>query len=178
MLPIPTPDADETRANQCFEALLWALSRPGQIRSLPQAGQSQIVDALIDRECAAYSDDETLAEHISNSGAMLVSPEKADHVFLSSLTSSDILAKLKTGSDLYPDDGATLMLPASFNEGQLLRLSGPGVNGALEVRIGGLPDLFFALRNKLVRYPMGFDIFFIDGNQVIGLPRSTKLEIV
>lgn len=35
MLEVPIPSQDETRANQAFDALLMALSRPGDVQTLP-----------------------------------------------------------------------------------------------------------------------------------------------
>lgn len=177
MQTIPVQDAEEAIANQCFEALLWATSRPGQIRTLPQEGMGQIVAALLDRECAVYAREEALAEEIARTGAELVALEKADHAFVGKAENAGFLAQLQCGSDLYPDDGATLIVEATFGQGPMLRFKGPGVEGALDVQINGLPDGFWQQREKLIRYPMGFEILLVDGDRVIGVPRSTKVEI-
>jgi alpha-D-ribose 1-methylphosphonate 5-triphosphate synthase subunit PhnH len=34
------------------------------------------------------------------------------------------------------------------------------------------------MRTALCRYPAGFDLFLICGAQVIGLPRSTTIEVL
>ena len=178
MLAPPQPSHQETRANQAFEALLWALSRPGMIRSLPESGEAQVIAALLDRECAVHAADPRLMPLILQSGAQLAEIDAADHIFLGRPSDAHVLRAVPQGTDLYPDDGATLIVQADLGEGATLRLSGPGVNGALEVQVGGLPDGFWQHRAEIMRYPMGFEIFLLDGDRVMGLPRSTKIEVL
>ncbi|MEP5212680.1 hypothetical protein [Sulfitobacter pontiacus] len=47
----PQPSDIDTLANASFSALLIALSRPGQIQTLPTAVEARIIAALLDREC-------------------------------------------------------------------------------------------------------------------------------
>lgn len=178
MLATPVPSLSETRDNAVFDALLWALSRPGLPRQLPQPGEGVIVGALLDRECAVYSTDPLLMPEIMRTGAELADIENADHVFLGTLATPDPLDHVQIGSDFYPDDGATVIVRASIGPGQVLRLTGPGVDGAVTVQISGLPDGFWKARAARLRYPMGFDLFFVDGASVIGVPRSTTVDIV
>jgi len=178
MLTVPTAIATETRANHTFEALLWALSRPGMPRDIASDAEAAIIDALIDRECKVYCADPVLMPLILKTGAFLSDPRAADHAFLGKLIDVNVLKSLRAGSDLYPDDGATVVANAQIGTGQLLRLSGPGVDGSLQINIDGLPQEFWAKRADCLRYPMGFDIFLIDGARVIGLPRSTQIEVL
>ena len=178
MLAAPLPNADERRDNASFDALLWALSRPGQIRELPQAGDTAILSALIDRECRVFCADPRLMPIAAELGAEIADLPCADHAFLGRLDDVSLLAQLAAGSDLYPDDGATAILHVRHDTGPAVRLTGPGVNGALAIRIGGLPEGFWAMRKSLIRYPMGFDLFLIDGRRVMGLPRSTQIEVL
>lgn len=178
MLTTPTADAAERSANATFDALLWALSRPGLPRQLPQAGEPALIAALVDRECHVYAGDPLLIPVVTQCGAKLVDLPQADHAFLGGLTEPELLRQLRCGSDLYPDDGATVVIRARFGTGAEVRLTGPGVNGAVDVQIGGLPDGFWARRAEMIRYPMGFDMLLLDAAQVIGLPRSTKVEVL
>lgn len=173
----PLPSDFELHTNAGFEALMWALSRPALPQRLPTPGFGAIIDALIDRECRVFADDPDLASHAGRAGAELVPVLRADHVFFSDFASLAPLHELPVGSDLYPDDGATLVISARFGEGEDLRFTGPGIDGSLTERIGGLPEGFWNLRRDLIRYPMGFDIFLIDGDNVIGVPRSTIVEV-
>jgi len=176
----PLPDAFETRTNATFEALMWALSRPGTAQTLPAPGAGGVVEALIDRECRVYCDDPALADLVSATGAALVDAAHADHAFLSLADAAGlrVLDQIQIGSALYPDAGATVVAPARLGEGPRLRLTGPGIETAAEVRLGGLAPDLWARRAARCRYPTGFDLFLICGAVVIGLPRSTAIEVL
>jgi alpha-D-ribose 1-methylphosphonate 5-triphosphate synthase subunit PhnH len=102
----------------------------------------------------------------------------ADHVFLSHPLTVNLLHDLRLGSDLHPEDGATLVVTAKIGEGDALRLTGPGVDGQVDVTIGGVPKQVWQVRAQIMRYPMGFEMFVIDGARVLGLPRSTRIEVL
>jgi alpha-D-ribose 1-methylphosphonate 5-triphosphate synthase subunit PhnH len=175
---VPVPDAFETRTNATFEALMWALSRPGAVQDLPAPGMTGIAEALLDRECRVFCDDPDLADHIAAFGAALMPLPLADHCFLSLGTINDRLAQVAVGSALYPDAGATMVAEAQFGTGQPLRLTGPGIETFAEVALDGIAPGFWAMRAALCRYPAGFELFLICGAQVIGLPRSTTIEVL
>lgn len=217
----PTPSPFEARSNATYEALLWALSRPGLVRTLPATGAeavlpasgreacpasgrdadmpaagwdadpasgrdaglpasswAAIVEALIDRECAVHCADPVLAALVARTGAALVGPEQADHVFAARLPAAQGLARLRQGSDLHPEEGATLVCSAAFGRGERLRLTGPGCDGAVALALDGLPPGFWQERARIMRYPAGFEIFLTDGARVIGVPRSTTVEVL
>jgi len=179
MLTVAPPDAAEMRANATFEVLMWALSRPGDIRELPETGLAAIAETLVDLECTVFSDDPGLRAQIAATGALQADDiSEADHVFLSSLEGVEArLVALRCGSALYPDDGATLVAQVRHGVGQRVRLSGPGVNGVLELTLG-ISSGFWAMRAMLCAYPEGFDMLLVDGRSVIGIPRSTLVEVL
>lgn len=178
MLATPTPTAEETRDNRVFEALLWAMSRPGLIRALPEEGADQIVGALVDRETRVFTDDPTLMAAIGRSGAQIVAMDVADHVFLSVPDGAQVLARLSHGSDLYPDGGATVVIAARLQGRSTLRMSGPGISGQIDVAVDGLPEGFWQMRARLMRYPMGVDLLLLDTDRVLGVPRSVTVEVL
>ncbi len=175
MTAVPIPDAFEARTNATFEALMSALSRPGTLHPLPTPGMAGIAEALVDRECRVYTDDPTLAATIANFGAALVPVAEADHCFASHPTPG-ILAQVAVGSALYPDAGATVIITATHGTGQRLRLTGPGIETYTDVILGGVADIWPQRAQN--RYPAGFDLFLICGGQVMGLPRSTQIEVL
>ena len=179
MLTVALPDAAELRSNATFEALMWTLARPGEVRELPEPGLAPVVEALIDIECAAFGDTAELRRQIGETGAEVAeSIGAADHVFLEMLPDDLVpLSFVRCGSALYPDDGATVVIGARIDAGQRLRLSGPGIEGAREISLG-LPEGFWRLREELCFYPEGFDLFIVDGVRVVGLPRSTRIEVL
>ena len=177
MLTVAPPDAVELRSNATFEALMWALSRPGDSQDMPEPGFAAIVETLVDLECSAFADDPALRAQIAATGALVATDiSQADHVFLSSLEAAQI-AGLRCGSALYPDDGATLVAAVRHGTGHRVRLSGPGIKGA-HVATLGVPPAFWAMRAMLCAYPEGFDMLLVDGRSVIGIPRSTQVEVL
>lgn len=178
MVAHPTPSDFETRTNATYDALMWALSRPGMVRHLPTSGPEAIVETLLDRECAVYCDDPALSQVAVRAGAHLAAPQTADHLFFTGAPDPGLLDTLPQGSDMYPEDGATLVIPAQLGAGAKLRLTGPGVNGVQEVLVAGVSPDFWAARARVMRYPMGFEIFLLDADQVMGLPRSTQIEVL
>lgn len=175
---VPVPDAFEARTNAIFEALMWALSRPGTLQDLPAPGMGGIAEALLDRECRVFCDDPALGDRIAALGAAPVDLALADHCFLSLDGPPDRLKRLAVGSALYPDAGATVLAEARFGTGQRLRLTGPGIETFAEVELDGIAPGFWTMRATLCRYPAGFDLFLISGAKVIGLPRSTTIEVL
>jgi alpha-D-ribose 1-methylphosphonate 5-triphosphate synthase subunit PhnH len=177
----PVPDAAETRANATFEALMWALSRPGTVQAIPDPDPALIAEALVDRECHVWCADRALAARIAATGAHAADPGHADHLFLAGADTDSamaIIAKAAIGSDLYPDEGATIILPARFGTGARLRLTGPGIETETQITVDDLSSGLWPLRAARCRYPMGFDLFLTSGAQVIGLPRSTLIEVL
>ena len=178
MLSTPTPTLDETLANQTFDALLWALSRPGKIIQLPSAGEAVIVDALLDRECQVFTVDPTLIPTIMRTGAQISEINDADHVFCCKHIELKKLRQIACGSDLYPDDGSTVIVRGKIGQGDIVALKGPGVAGKEHIQINGLPKGFWDMRRDLIRYPMGFELFILDEESLIGIPRSTEIEVL
>lgn len=178
MLTVSPPDALELRCNATFESLLWAMSRPGDARLLPAPGMDGVIETLIDLECSAYAESEALRVLLLASGAVLAE-EVADagYVFLDDLADFNTrLARLNCGSAFYPDDGATLIVPAAHGRGPRLRLTGPGIETETEIALD-VPAGFWAWRAKKAAYPEGFDLILLDGASVIAIPRSTQVEV-
>lgn len=174
----PAPSDFEARTNATYDALMWALSRPGLPRDLPAPGQGGLVEALLDRECNVYCAQPDLAGFAARTGAALVASEQADHLFFDTLPAANVLTQISLGSDLYPETGATLVCNGTIGAGQGLRLTGPGCNGAVEVQLGGLPEGFWQERTRMLRYPLGFELFIVDGARILGVPRSTQVEVI
>jgi alpha-D-ribose 1-methylphosphonate 5-triphosphate synthase subunit PhnH len=134
---------------------------------------------LIDLETTFYTADQTLAAALLYSGARPAAPDAAAYQFFPTLHEADLerIAAAPIGTYTYPDTGATLVIGCQFGGNTLLRLSGPGVPGAQELRIGGVPEAFWELRRTQLRYPLGWDVFLVAGQSVVGLPRSCSVEV-
>ena len=88
------------------------------------------------------------------------------------------LASLSQGSDLYPEESTTLIVQVScFTAGTSVSISGPGIREKATLNIAGVGDGFWEQRADLESlYPRGVDIIFTCGSDLIGLPRSSRVE--
>ncbi|WP_026352586.1 phosphonate C-P lyase system protein PhnH [Yoonia vestfoldensis] len=177
----PFPDAEERRDNAAFAAMMWALARPGQVQPLAEPGALALALALCDRETRVWAEDDAFALRIAATGSRIVKPQDAQQAFFTALDNDTALAdfdRLPVGSALYPDEGASVFAPARLGEGTRLSLTGPGVDGAVNIRIAGLHPGLWAARARVCRYPAGVELFLICGTGLIGLPRSTMIEVL
>ena len=172
------PTEDERREHQAYEALLNALARPGEAQLLPATGFEVAGTCLLDLEVSFFASDVILSRQLQRTGARQAEPENADYLFFPTLHEAAVAEATKAGRGdrLYPERAATLFIGAHFNHGRRLDLTGPGIQGERQIRIDGVAPAFWAERTRACRYPLGWDVFLIDGAKVIGLPRSTKLE--
>ena len=175
------PTADDSRTNATFDELMWALSRPGLVRTLPFGGFETLAESLLDRECTFFAANDTaLDQRLADTGARRATLDKAEYVFASLGTEAEVkaLSTLRIGSLPYPDEAATLFAPAKIGSGQSLRVTGPGIKDSLTIEIGGIDPSFWAMRQKAIRYPLGWDLYLVDADRLVGLPRSTKIEVL
>lgn len=180
----PNYSVEEARTHDTFMALMWSLSYPGKFYTLPEnSGDAlkSIGDTLLDIETSFYTDDATLVPHLQRAGARLLAPERAAYHFYPQLDEAELASvrQANIGTLLYPDEGATLIIGATFGTGLSLTLSGPGIppSAPRTVTVGGVPAGLWQLREQAIRYPRGWDLYFVDGDSVLGLPRSTVVRI-
>lgn len=180
MMPAVEQHPEEQRVHQTFETLMWALAEPGSVRKLPRPGLEDIAEALVDIEVTIFTPDPRLMGQLRRTGATQTVASEADYLFIpgSDAFLPDIVVEARTGEPLYPDRAATIVLGADIGSGEKLRLTGPGVDGTCEVLLGGPPAAFWDIRARICRYPLGWDVFFVDGVHVMGLPRSTVVEVL
>ena len=175
------PTVDDTRTNATFEALMWALSRPGQTREMPGEGFWTLAESLLDRECSFNAPDDTsLSTMLAATGARPTPLPEADYVFtaIDSAEKVEALSSLRIGTLAYPDDAATLFATARLGSGQRLSLTGPGIKDSVTIEIGGIDPGFWQMRRKAIRYPLGWDLYLVDGKRLLGIPRSTTIKVL
>lgn len=174
----------EARSRETFLALMWALSYPGRFYQLPDSGANfaLIAETLLDLETSYFTPDSDLNTILTASGAKALSVDQAAYHFYPALDEQGltILREASVGTMLYPDEAATLIIGCTLNHGRRrpLQLTGPGIKGQHGLSILGLPEAFWALRESACRFPLGWDIYFVDGQQVVGLPRSAQVELI
>lgn len=181
----PVLPVKEAQARGTFLALMWALSHPGRIQYLPDSAASfpdnflAIGEALLDLETSFYSPDPFLADELERTTAQPVSAARARYHFYPMLTEETLkdIAQASPGEMLYPDRSASLIMGCTLESGNRYRIGGPGIQGVTTIQLDGVPAEIWELRSQVGQYPLGWDLFFVDGNQVLGLPRTTLIEI-
>lgn len=178
-------------AQGAFRALLDAMARPGRIAKLPSLPEAPdglepaaacAALALCDTDTPVWLDDaarDAAAWLRFHCGCRIVhDPSAASFVF--AMRVPPAMAALDAGDDQYPDRSATVVLSVgSFDMGVALRLSGPGIDGAVTVQVEGLPESFVAERAaNRQKFPRGVDCILVAGRQALCLPRTTIIESV
>src|SRR5579862_3585361 len=164
-MPTPIYTAAEARTRTAFLALMNALSYPGYPQTLvssltpdeyPDSFQL-VAETLLDLETSFFTPDPEFATQLSRTSSRTESIDRAEYIFYKHLEESDLdtLANASIGTMLFPDQAATLILGCNPNFGTELRMTGPGIQGDVSIRLGGLPIGFWALRDRLRRYPLG-----------------------
>jgi alpha-D-ribose 1-methylphosphonate 5-triphosphate synthase subunit PhnH len=172
------------QAAVAFRAALEALSRPGAaVRvtgAVPPAPLSVaagvLVLTLLDGTTPVYlagaHDVAAVRDWISfHTGAPFVAAGQAVFV-IGTWDALMPVDQFAIGTADYPDRAATLFIEGPGR--QAATLTGPGIQHAAKA---SLPDIAAFTANH-ARYPLGWDAFLTEGDQVIGLPRSTKVGAV
>lgn len=180
-------------AQRAFRAVLDALANPGQIQELavPAAGNTPVLPpglgsillTLTDHDTPIWLADcyrlEGLAAFIGfHTGAPLVTdPARAQFAFCDA-ASLPSLDRFNLGTQDYPDRSTSVVVAVpALSGGAALSLRGPGIRTEVMIAPTGLPADFvtqWAANREL--FPRGIDLLLVCGNQVVGLPRSTRIE--
>jgi alpha-D-ribose 1-methylphosphonate 5-triphosphate synthase subunit PhnH len=180
--------ADPVRdSQQCFRAVLEAMSRPGRVQCLPAGlmpplgldpATAAVLLTLADAETSLHHDagdaaDAWLRFHC---GSPAAAPDQAS--FVLATATAPALTALDAGSDEEPESGATLILQvASLAEGQGWLLSGPGIERQHRLAVGGMPAGFLAAwQAQRGLFPRGVDVLLCAGHDIAALPRTTLIE--
>jgi alpha-D-ribose 1-methylphosphonate 5-triphosphate synthase subunit PhnH len=171
----------EAKTHAAFDALMWAFSYPGRIQNLNlepnQTGFMAIADSLLDLETSAWTNDKALELKLRATGAKIKSLEQADYVFCTEFPVLDLLRIIRRGTPLAPETAATLIINSKLKTGQKVRLSGAGIQDSIEIKLD-LPPEFWAVREEVIAYPIGWDVLITDGSSLLGLPRTTRIEVI
>ena len=176
-----------------FRTVLDAFARPGQIQTvhsearLPiahaQAAAVNVLLALLDQDCTlwlspALRQDAAMANLRFHTGCQIVeSPQQAQFVWAASGAELPALSTLACGSEYEPELSATCLVQVvALTHTPGWTLSGPGIRGTQALNVAGLPADFVALWvGNHVRFPQGVDLLLCAGDQLVGLPRTTRI---
>jgi alpha-D-ribose 1-methylphosphonate 5-triphosphate synthase subunit PhnH len=171
-------------AQASFRAVLEAMSRPGRVQAVvappevppglsPAAAAVllSLVDAATPLRLDAGAEAEAWVRF--HCGCPLVRDGAA---FVLDPTAA--LLDLEAGSDEEPERGATLILGVeALEEHRGWRLTGPGIQDAHRLHVGGAPAGFVAdWARSRARFPRGVDVILCAGHRIAALPRSVAIE--
>lgn len=88
------------------------------------------------------------------------------------------LAEFSAGTPEFPDRSTTLIVQVrAFGRGKHLVFRGPGIDGAAEIQVDGLPTAFSDIwANNHAFFPEGVDLILGSPDAIVGLPRSIRVE--
>jgi alpha-D-ribose 1-methylphosphonate 5-triphosphate synthase subunit PhnH len=178
-------------AQRSFRAALKALAGPGVVHTLQAAQRPPALtglDAASHALCLALLDIDTplwlspafdtpairanLAFHC---GCPIVTERQHARFALLDGSQLDDLGGFDLGNDRYPDQSCTLLIQLpSLGGGPSLSWSGPGIESENRVALP-LASGFWLEREAHNDFPRGLDVFFLAGNDLLGLPRSTRV---
>jgi alpha-D-ribose 1-methylphosphonate 5-triphosphate synthase subunit PhnH len=171
-----TPACQQT----AFRQIMNCFAYPGRIAALETEAEHALpllLATLVDREVSLADPLKLLSddEH-RRLAARHASPEKAEFVVLPGQCPPDFQPSL--GSLENPEQAATLVLVAdSLADGAALHLSGPGIPDVATTTVAGIdPDWWRKREQWNGGFPLGVDMIVVAGRQVLGLPRTTRIN--
>ncbi|AKM31026.1 phosphonate C-P lyase system protein PhnH [Pandoraea faecigallinarum] len=188
-------------AQGVFRAVLDALARPGQLRSVgKRLAHSAEASVAARATLLALTDATTpvwlqapLTEVSSalrfHTGAPLLGGEAelatAQFALLTDPARCPALERFAFGTAGSPEHSTTLIVDVptlaeghAGDGGLRLRLRGPGIETHADVTVGALDAGFWQARAALApRFPAGLDLLIAAGDSVLGLPRTTHVEV-
>ncbi|MFN4211841.1 MAG: phosphonate C-P lyase system protein PhnH [Devosia sp.] len=182
------------QAQGSFRAIMDALANPGTPRQLVtppslhgslSPGLASILLTLADHDTGLWLDD-TLHADASvldflnfHTGATVVpEPGRAVFAFATGAAHLPRLDQFNLGTQEYPDRSTTIVLAVpALTGGERLITRGPGIKGHGHISPIGLPRDFVAQwsANRDL-FPRGIDLLLVADGEVMGLPRSTRIE--
>jgi alpha-D-ribose 1-methylphosphonate 5-triphosphate synthase subunit PhnH len=181
-----------TENQGAFRALMDAMARPGEIKTLGDieapapliGGAAAIVRSLADYETPVWLDNALVAEpavaawiRFQTGAPVATHPGQAAFALVGNAADLPAFAAFSPGSDDYPDRSATLIVQIEHFSGEAFSLAGPGICGERTLSAGPLPDDFAerCAANRAL-FPCGIDLVLVAGDQVAALPRTVRVS--
>ncbi|MFM9424001.1 alpha-D-ribose 1-methylphosphonate 5-triphosphate synthase subunit PhnH [Variovorax sp. GrIS 2.14] len=187
-----------------FRAALHALSYPGRPVDLPHDAQvpahghaaaAALLLALLDPDCKLWLSPSLAGTDAAawlrfHCGCVVVEePAQAQFAWVAASDDIPSLASFAQGSDTYPDRSTTCVIEVSgLAESAVAsgeagwRLQGPGIREQVLLRVEGrAPSTAATLVAQRTlnhaAFPRGVDLFLATARQIVGLPRTTRIEL-
>jgi alpha-D-ribose 1-methylphosphonate 5-triphosphate synthase subunit PhnH len=188
-----------------FRTLLDALSRPGKIGTIDNVLPASRSDARNNlpharADLAAFAALLALCDYSTpvwlsqpdavlgsalrfHTGAPLVDePQDAAFAYVHDASTLPPLTSFALGAAETPEQSVTLLVRVdslnSSTGGTPVTLRGPGIEDTHTIAPSGLPARFWRERAELAPlFPCGIDCYLVCGDVLIGLPRTTRVEL-
>jgi alpha-D-ribose 1-methylphosphonate 5-triphosphate synthase subunit PhnH len=175
-------------AQRGFRAALKALAGPGLIQTLHATASLEGLAPATYTLCLALLDVDTPLWLAPSFDTPLIRANLAFHcgcpltenraeASFALLAAADLLDLngFDVGNDRYPDQSCTLLVQLPLLDGgEGLAWRGPGIETEHLVSLP-LAQGFWIERERRNEFPRGLDLFFTAGDDLIGLPRSTRI---
>ncbi len=181
-------------AQSAFRAIMNATARPGTLQPIagiddvpkPLTGEAAAIAlALFDHDTPVWLDEDlACAPGVAawvrfQTGAPVVAESRlAAFALISDPARLPDFDMFNRGTAEYPDRSTTLILQmASFESGETLVLTGPGIRGQQEFRAAPLPqDMPDRIADNRSLFPRGVDLLFAAPGRISAVPRSVRLK--
>ncbi len=189
-------DHDALGSQTVFRLALQALSYPGRpidmplVANTPAQGHpaaAQLLLALLDADTRLWVspslvDSEATAWLRFHTGCELTADFTHAHFCWFALNDPvPPLAALAQGSDASPEQSASCIVEVSSlvdKTGGTWCLHGPGIQGRQHLTVTGLPpDFATQWQTNTAQFPRGVDVFLASPEQIVGMPRTTQMQI-
>jgi alpha-D-ribose 1-methylphosphonate 5-triphosphate synthase subunit PhnH len=181
-----------------FRAALQALSHPGRCVDVPQDAQVPSAGhpasaawllAMLDADCTLWlsptlaGSDAALWLHFHTGCQLVQDLAQAQFMWVAEPDALPNLATLPQGTEAYPDQSATCVVDVKRLQADVQgqagwSLRGPGIQNQALLHVEGLPADFLAQWSaNHARFPRGVDVFLAAQQQLVGLPRTTAIEL-
>jgi alpha-D-ribose 1-methylphosphonate 5-triphosphate synthase subunit PhnH len=179
------------QSQACFRSVLQALARPGSVWPLQvraplgvalSGAMAHLLLTLTDPDTPVWwqQPDRATQDWLRfHTGAPAT--EDPAQAFFAVVNAPAQLAELGTfaqGSDAAPEFSTTILIELpGWTGGAAQTWSGPGINGTRTLHLPDLPDNFGSVWNaQSAHFPCGVDLVFCHGNELLGLPRTTRIH--
>ncbi|MEL6128669.1 MAG: phosphonate C-P lyase system protein PhnH [Cyanobacteria bacterium J06627_3] len=178
-------------AQSTFRALLDALARPGISQSTVSLMPPTGLDVSCAAACLTLLDLETVVWLqpgfskdvrpwlVFHTGCRFTeSPKVADFALLCDLGTAPELKDFCWGTAEYPEAATSLLIQLpGLTGGKPVTLRGPGILNEIEVMLP-LDITFWQQWERMTAdYPLGLDCWYFSQNQIMGLPRTAKVNV-
>lgn len=179
-------------AQQTFRALLDALARPGTPQTAAHLTAPDGLTSSCAAACLTLLDlEKTIwlqpglpeAERswlLFHTGCRFTAhPQAADFALIWHIATAPSLSEFSWGTAEYPEASTSLLiqLPA-LQGGDPVILYGPGILDTITVTAPLAAEFWQQWQEMTADYPLGVDSWCFAGDQVLGLPRTARLQSV